>query len=1228
MANAEDSLDKIAARMRALFVPAYLTSTPGGAVNQVEFEQCNALFEKLLKIVDALDKRRRFYFAWDKDVIEDHSWFHNVGEFMLTYTGGFMEEENIKPYSRKSLMESGDPQLEKIMTILDEANSISGFLSSNLTTLRSRIVYGERFLTNPIVRKFKAYLREISNNYAIETHRDFPSGVVKVMVEDVMYGQRLKLTNICVGEMLRPNLPVPPEVIEEVWEYLFRTLADGVANIKKWKSPILECWGTKSTTGFILEWDAELTVPKKVPKIAKNSGFVYELMKDEMLKAYKEMKEAGLPKLARLMKDGITKEMGDESCAQLSWLSFVEALFGYQRDNYVATFERQFRESVQHYEDINGDDFVPGFSEICIENWRKCFASWKQPKESEFRAKLLGDMTTKSNGLLPDIDESVTGHKIDNQIESVNTVIDGKPGPDGVPKPITVNVKLSNKTTTYIHDPMKVHLHPLDKLYTLENPGKIGMRTVPSRRRRPICQGTIYSHKAEALFENHLADFTGKWKLGDFSAGTEYNVTTTEVSVGRQLTEHKYWHGKSSQRGVGPYNRGPSLICRSDFDALDQHSGFHIRQLCIVAMVMTFGVSDEFYNKNEVIRKTLDKWGIKPGSNNLVVQIVDGRPAHEWVLDFWSHVKDAVFIIPDGKDRSKDYIVVRLNMLLSGEYMTRYFNDMTTFSYLMYVESKLKRFHVDMWIERLSVQGDDTIEVRTMSHRLLNMSDVEMAAFCKEYAQARSDLATECGLKLNPLKFGFSDSYYEYLKKAGMCGWVIPRAMQTVVGIYESERIDRTEDPLTRMRARVSQYREAMFRGTDFITTMMMLYTDWTFIRKVKFGPGISADIPFEVLFTPLSSGGIGLLPWTIIDPNVDILIQSIEYPYRAQLIIQEWSKAYKMYNDSSLTTIARGLTTEFEKGIKWIDQYTDRDVLRKANDSYNWLLERGYRDNATYADRAKKTIEETVQDMPQLRKVRIFDKRKNMRKMIEHVSNAAKSGVVLDMRKNIHKLQFIELEQMTPVIDAIPIAGWDPAIAHFGNCFGYSANGNTLAVDVFKELRRLINRSSMPKNLSANLADALARTIIDNNLTDQDAIYHLFLSRGAGDEEKLAASTAQNVASRIHQLKFVKDVSSYSIVGEGFVDKSLGNILRKVEVAFYENPTDPVSTLLYILGFLKARNMPLLTKVNGEYTVRTPRRVRVVPTDGFISEDLVNKYKQSSEAMLFTHWTPSRDYE
>jgi hypothetical protein len=833
-------------------------------------------------------------------------------------------------------------------------------------------------------------------------------------------------------------------------------------------------------------------------------------------------------------------------------------------------------------------------------------------------------MTTKSSGLVDGntVSEEVTGVKI---IETIPVIKTSYRAGDLI---VPIVIKATDKTTHYMHDPGLIHSMDLDTYATEVQPLRIGMRVVPARQPRPIIMQKTHSHLRESNAVEALEDFTGSWVRVDMDTGERYHVTTTQITSGRQLTDHRTWHSATSRVGSGPHLRGEYIAMMQDFTRLDQYTHSYIRKIWIESMIERYGISDELRRRNPYLDKVCRERGIDTHGDNIFIPIVDGRKAHEWILDFWGHVPGAVAMIRSGPDLKSDYIVVRLNMLMSGEFSTRYFNDMTTFAFFLYAEDEMKAFTMHCPLVRVSVQGDDMIEVRHLSSLLQSMSDEECAKFFTDFRKRRAELAEECGLELNELKFVISDFSYEYLKKYGTNGFVIPRVMQAVVGLHESERIDRTEDPLTRMRARISQYRELLFRGYDFETCMRMLYFDWNIIRKIKLNEGESILMPFEALFGKLSGGGIGILPWTIVDPNVDVLIGIQHYPEMTRGILQEWAKSYMNSKASTIGELASQISKDFDKAKKWFETYSDNNVRQLADEAYNKLKELGYDDRFTYSRRAEHSVKETMMDMPQLRKIRIKDKRDTMTAAILSFEKSMKAGVVLDDRlEPIQRLTFVKRETLEPVLDMSPVAGWDDCIAMWANCVGYSSQGNTLSTDTFRDLRRLISRSSIPSNLSANLADAMAKELVENNITEAGNIYQFLISRGAGDKAQEAMKVAENISKRVQELKFVSEVSAYSIVGEGFVDKSISNITRLVSVnGVFNSPQDPVSVLLHMVGFLYLRNQPMYKIEGGELKLNRPSKVLVVPEDEFLRQHLKNLYGRTPLVTMMRVFTPDKN--
>ena len=184
------------------------------------------------------------------------------------------------------------------------------------------------------------------------------------------------------------------------------------------------------------------------------------------------------------------------------------------------------------------------------------------------------------------------------------------------------------------------------------------------------------------------------------------------------------------------------------------------------------------------------------------------------------------------------------------------------------------------------------------------------------------------------------------------------------------------------------------------------------------------------------------------------------------------------------------------------------------------------------------------------------------------------------------------------------------PPLQVFAADLGVSSEANKLTKEVFYAIRKLISQSDIPTNISYNLANAMAQTLLDNGLTTQESIALFFISRGSGNKMALTQQTADMLSKKISQLRFVADIQQFSIVGEGFTNQSVDNVNRYVNMPPGFEGMDGLPQTIRVILFQWIRTRPLYRKEGDKIVLQRRRPIRVM-----ISDELQRRYQLTLNA-------------
>jgi hypothetical protein len=1175
-----------------MFGEVALTGNGGSGIHS-DFPKLIELFNEMYERTTKTKKEEKYRLPFRG--VKSTPWFKNLTDLLIPYPGRKWEE--MPAYDRSTVPES---EVAWSDWIIAHISQINGFTSANNTWLLLRFMYPETFIECPVVKHFAYYLSVASKNWTEEPFIEQGSGNFVNKTNDSSFALRMKLAINCTMEYLRPNQPVDKDVIFELYEYMFKNLGEGVLNIKNFKYPFLVTWFCGSTSGQCLQWDENIEVATAFDKSNKNTFYVLHSMEESIKEQSEKMDKAGLTKFKQFLTSMQYAKVTPRAQAAGSMTVFIEAMFGYLRDNFAEVISNQIDESEKLMVDNPEGYTNAGFGRIYVDLIKKFFSEVTWRSEEDFHAAAASHMTTRSAGFNSkgSVDPSVTGVEVTEEIPEFEFEYQGS----------KIIYRGSDKVTWYIMNPKARHDNMSnvgleeEGVFSGSRPGKVGLRSVPARKERAIFMGKGETQLVESLVANDLEEFSATRMLHEHGNPRDpaNGITTTSRDTGAAFTDHRRWVHASSQMS------DDKIVVEQDFSSLDQTSKYgNTRRYWIQAL-------EELYE-----------------SGGVTTPMINGKRSHRHLIDFWKRTKGATFLLPNGPNRITDYVVLRTDMLLSGEYLTRYYNDMTTFAFFLYCEENMREMNSHWTIREVKIQGDDVIEVRDVSHAFQTMSQEKKVAFVQAYRDRRSELAKLCGLKINPLKFVVSPIMFEFLKKMMVLGVFWPRYMQAGVGQNESERVDRSVDPISRMISRIGQAREYLFRGGPFLETMLRIYHEWNLVRRVNMSKRGRAVIPYAVLFAPLGHRGVGMIPWTIVDPNVDVLLRKMNWDTRTHLILDAWTLANELPKVNTVRGKAKAAAEELTEAIAWISSNSNKKAL-DASMSSSKILEENYKykDPVPYYARAAPMIRQTFQDAPQMNADRVKDKKKNTNIVMEALPDLmirlAKGEVSVEPHP-LEGVTFIPGELEGDKTGMTYIAGLDYVVDMWTREMGPSGRGNASTLDLFRTLKKLLNKSSIPNNLSENMADSLARTIIENKFTDSTSIYHLFMSRGAGDYPKLADQVAHAIGEQVRQIRFIADISNFSLIGEGFTDKTPQRIFRSITVSEpFSVMSRTESDIVYTLGFQSMRNQPLLMMKDGELVYRPRRKVHVDVPDSVTRQWLIGVYGMKPETAFYNYRDPT----
>jgi len=623
-----------------------------------------------------------------------------------------------------------------------------------------------------------------------------------------------------------------------------------------------------------------------------------------------------------------------------------------------------------------------------------------------------------------------------------------------------------------------------------------------------------------------LVDFIAKKRYPTIGMNCKA-ISTLAIDTGRYMTE------------FGPYlyatgnPQEGNLLLLADFGNFDQsQAAVNFRSVMIEAAMAVRLDNIDYLNTR--------KYGI-----------LGGETIMDRIIINWEGLMNAVFRVYTGNAK---YMDLETGWLYSGENATLVINTMVNYAFVLTVLERMfitpsgiqDKSLADIFkFENFKLQGDDQIAVLSLIDPNISVENQLPAE--KALLELLNTVCETAGLEISVNKTGLRRGHFEFLKKAGMWGYPVPRYTQ--ISLEEQENINRTMDPIERFRARLGQYREYEFRGGSTIWGLVRRYLEWNITRGVKFmdsnGDSFSLSLPFELIWTPVSDGGIGMDIMTNVDPNIDIMISLHDWSPEVRTKINACIQVLKSTPPKNIDNIVKQVSEDLSEGLAREKTYDYSIHIEKINNSkaaYERLMNnKGMKDDrSAYFKRYDQELKEAIEDDKHMEVINIKWKQERSYYIIKHFKYLMENeSEINDMLKDkfIPGVSFKSgniIENRN--LPFCPIVGLDINLQLWFKQIGTSSEDRVITGEGFSRLSSLLNKGNFPRNLKANNIENIARDILGLHLTSIEDIADFLIMRGADTEQ--ATQVASTLSKRIDMLNYLADISMYSSVGEGFTDK------------------------------------------------------------------------------------------
>lgn len=1139
------------------FIRAILTGDVEGIVGNAD---------SILQVFENIEKERKWSYLKEHRVSDFNFGMRTIDNVIVKHdpTSKYLEPWNINTIENKSTFD----YISKPMLIMNSYTKCWN------TIIMFHLMFGRRFLDSKITQHFTAYLSLFSREPFIENGDG--SIIIDDLCLDASVTLRTKLYIRCVWEEMTDKLDC--DLLFEIYSFLFISPQKNTSALKTMKGPLLSVAMTRSTDGFLAAWTNE----KLDEFVMKPVEYAYDeptylRLKKEVDIQLKEMEKSNLKLLAARFRKLVHDDITVKNVGEFSTLWFVEALSGIMRSSYSHTALASIEEAMSKKYVREGNLM----SKYIYELWYQFFSGYITDipdTQEEFVLELMTDLTTRSDGLNDKL--NIDGVEVDNP-ERGKVFIDLGEGKGAI-------WKFKDKTMTFrylLADPKSLFdFDRMQKSLTDADPGRLFARYVPARDVRMVYGVPLFRFNTER-FTRPCVQFLSKIKYPDAIFGKEQTPTSTlAIDTGRYLTEmghYLYLTGHPELR---------QLILLADYSNFDQTQTFDNFRVHMIKAAEQ--VRSDF--AEELKKKEYD--------------ILGGKNIMDYIIGNWVSLRDAKFRVYTSRSK---YLIMPTGWTLSGENATLVINTMTNMAVVRVVIDIVSVAKIQLSdgehdfiefidFESFKLQGDDQIAI--LKRFPDGMSNQDTLKVQNMFLDILNTVTESGGLAISVNKTGLRYGHFEFLKKAGMFGWVVPRYMQ--ISLEEQETINRTMDPIERMSARIGQYREYEWRGGSTKWGLVRRYMEWNISRRVNLGYNTEGDkeydyLPFEIIWVPKGEGGVGMHPITNTDPNTDLMLKF--YPLgTVRMLINKCIYLLRSAPKGDTKSIVDQVKPALAGGLnlqKEFDHKANSDIIQYSHKAYTLLLNAGMKpDKNAYFHRYDQELSEAIQDDKQMQKIKEKFKRHKAIYIVDHYNDSIDvHDYIGDMFLPGVTFQLLDYVDNSRLPEC-PVAGLDGFLSEWLRQVGTSSESKVATGDAFASLTKILAHSRFPRNLKANSIESICNSLLEMNLLDQTQISLFLIMRGA--EPELAEQFSRAISGKLDMLKYLAGVTDFSFVGEGFTDKSMERINELVEFSDIAlDNTTQFSQIIKSVAYQFMRTQPLWS-VDGYTLNYNPRRKVLVSYD------------------------------
>jgi hypothetical protein len=491
---------------------------------------------------------------------------------------------------------------------------------------------------------------------------------------------------------------------------------------------------------------------------------------------------------------------------------------------------------------------------------------------------------------------------------------------------------------------------------------------------------------------------------------------------------------------------------------------------------------------------------------------------------------------------------------LSGERWTKTQNNFTNNSNMMNFHADLSKSDLNsvFHVENVKYVGDDSVQIVRLSRDKYNL------ASHTKLVNTLVNVCAENGLEINDEKTVGRLFYSEYLKKTFVGGYHFPNIMQMTLITAENPTQD--INPIEYGISRVAYANTYIARGGTHDFVNAFVHYQWMLRRTVKKNPtGAERSsgivrwfvMPYVLMWTPISLGGIGTMPWTTLGAMKDVLLayytqhNSVWKRYcniaihmmkiREVNIKRIVSDIFLNGDKDQISIVDMGEGVSGEDVLKPMKDYFEKYVIldykqKDAKIAVASLKKKGIDiGKLSYLHVKERVLTKAIENNPSIiKKMGAYRNVQAQKYILRRNMMIENEYKIVDYFGKYEWLKYLEIkvkDELDEIDYVEPVVGLDPKISFLYRRYGYNLTVN----GTIKNLKNIISRAKRDPGFPRDLTpEAIFGVVTSPNVMEHPELMASCLI-AMGLSSQLSSEISTQISQHVAALNFSINSSLFS---------------------------------------------------------------------------------------------------